>query len=92
MKKQRPRSISELDDIARKLRLEILDMTTRAGSGHPSSSWSAVEIVTALYFGSILRFRADEPWWPERDRFIMSKGHAAPLLYAALAHAGYFPV
>ena len=85
-------SIAELRELARKLRLEILEMTTRAGSGHPSSSWSAVEIVTALYFGNVLRFRPDEPWWPERDRFIMSKGHAAPLLYAALAHAGYFPI
>jgi transketolase len=50
-----------------------------------------VEIVTALYFGGILRYRPHEPWWPERDRFIMSKGHAAPLLYPALARAGYFP-
>jgi len=84
---------SEMENLiekARQIRLDILDMTTRAGSGHPSSSWSATEIVVALYFGGILRFRPDEPWWPERDRFIMSKGHAAPLLYAALAHAGYF--
>jgi transketolase len=76
---------------ARELRLDILDMTTKAGSGHPSSSWSATEIVTALYFGGVLRYRPGEPDWAERDRFIMSKGHAAPLLYAALAHAGYFP-
>jgi transketolase len=75
---------------ARELRLDILEMTTKAGSGHPSSSWSAVEAVTALYFGGILKYKPEEPWWPERDRFIMSKGHAAPLLYAALAHAGYF--
>ena len=74
----------------RELRLDILEMTTKAGSGHPSSSWSSVELVSALYFGGILRYRPDEPWWNERDRFIMSKGHAAPLLYAALAHAGYF--
>lgn len=80
-----------LKEIARSLRLDILDMTTRAGSGHPSSSWSAAEIVTALYFGGILRYRPGEPHWPGRDRFIMSKGHAAPLLYAALARAGYFP-
>ncbi len=80
-----------LREKARSLRLDILEMTTRAGSGHPSSSWSAVEIVTALYFGGILRHRPQEPDWPERDRFIMSKGHAAPLLYAALADAGYFP-
>jgi len=80
----------ELNEKARELRLEILNMTTRAGSGHPSSSWSSVEIVTALYFGGVLRYRPEEPWWEDRDRFIMSKGHAAPLLYAALAHAGYF--
>jgi transketolase len=75
---------------AKQLRLDILEMTTKAGSGHPSSSWSSTEIVTALYFGGVLRYRPDQPWWPDRDRFIMSKGHAAPLLYAALAHAGYF--
>lgn len=85
-----PQSINELEQRAREVRLDILDMTTRAGSGHPSSSWSAVEIVTALYFGGVLRYHPEEPWWPERDRFIMSKGHAAPLLYAVLAHAGYF--
>lgn len=79
-----------LRDKAREIRLDILDATTRAGSGHPSSSWSAVEIVLALFFGGVLRYRPAEPDWPERDRFIMSKGHAAPLLYATLAHAGYF--
>ena len=79
-----------LSGIARQLRLDILDMTTIAGSGHPSSSWSAVEILTALYFGDILHYRSREPHWPQRDRFIMSKGHAAPLLYAVLAQAGYF--
>jgi transketolase len=81
---------TELGEIARQLRLDILDSTTRASSGHPSSSFSAVEILTALYFGRILRYRPDEPKWEERDRFIMSKGHAAPLLYAVLARAGYF--
>jgi transketolase len=79
-----------LKEIARELRLDILDTTTLAGSGHPSSSFSAVEIVTALYFGGFLRFRPQEPDWPDRDRFIMSKGHAAPLLYPVLARAGYF--
>ncbi len=79
-----------LREKAREVRLDILEATTRAGSGHPSSSWSAVEIVLALFFGGVLRYRPDEPDWPARDRFIMSKGHAAPLLYAALAHAGYF--
>jgi transketolase len=82
--------VDELQEIARQLRLDILDMTTKAGSGHPSSSFSATDIATVLYFGDVLRYRADEPHWPERDRFIMSKGHAAPLLYAVLAQAGYF--
>jgi transketolase len=82
--------LAALEDKAVEVRLDILDSTTRAGSGHPSSSFSAVEAVLALYFGGVLRYRPDEPDWPERDRFIMSKGHAAPLLYAALAHAGYF--
>jgi len=80
----------QLNEIARDLRLDILDMTTKAGSGHPSSSFSAVEILTAIYFGGILNYRPDDPWWQGRDRFIMSKGHAAPLLYAVLARAGYF--
>jgi transketolase len=79
-----------LDELARSLRLDVLEMTTRAGSGHPSSSFSSVELMTAIYFGGILRYRSGEPDWAERDRFILSKGHAAPLLYAVLAHAGYF--
>ena len=66
-------------------------MTTEAGSGHPSSSLSATEVVTALYFGGILRHDPKQPHWPDRDRFILSKGHAAPILYAALAQSGYFP-
>lgn len=82
--------LAALEDKAVEVRLDILNSTTRAGSGHPSSSFSAVELVLALYFGGVLRYRPEEPDWPARDRFIMSKGHAAPLLYAALAHAGYF--
>jgi transketolase len=84
------RDIAELAGIARDLRLDILESTSRAGSGHPSSSFSSVEILTVLFFAGILKYRSEEPLWPERDRFIMSKGHAAPLLYAALARAGYF--
>jgi len=84
--------IQALREMARLIRLDILESTTRAGSGHPSSSWSATDILVALFFGGILRYRADNPWWPERDRFIMSKGHAAPLLYSVLSRAGYFPV
>jgi transketolase N-terminal domain/subunit len=76
---------------AKSIRQDILKMTTEAGSGHPSSSLSAVEIVTALYFDCILRHDPKNPHWHDRDRFILSKGHAAPVLYAALAQAGYFP-
>jgi len=83
-------NIEALRERARNTRLDILDMTSKAGSGHVSSSYSAVEIVLALYFGGILKYHADDPEWPERDRFIMSKGHAAPLLYAVLSQAGYF--
>jgi transketolase len=82
--------LHDLREIARSLRLDILDMTTKAGSGHPSSSFSSVEILTALYFGGVVRYRSDDPLWPSRDRLILSKGHAAPLLYAVLARAGYF--
>jgi transketolase len=81
-----------LREMARQVRLDILESTTKAGSGHPSSSWSATDILVALFFGGILRYHAGDPWWPERDRFIMSKGHAAPLLYSILSRAGYFPV
>lgn len=83
-------ALTALKEKARGLRLDVLDMTTKAASGHPSSSFSCVEILTALYFGGILRYRSNDPHWPERDRFILSKGHAAPVLYAVLADAGYF--
>ena len=86
-----PLSVKQMDTIARKLRRHIISMTGKAGSGHPGGSLSAVEIVTALYFG-LLRHNPKDPRWPDRDRFILSKGHAAPLLYAALAECGYFPV
>lgn len=85
-------SRAELERIARTLRRHIIEMTTRAGSGHPSSSLSIVEILVALFFGHILRHRPDEPSWPDRDRFILSKGHAAPGLYAVLAERGHFPL
>lgn len=85
-------SIAELEKIAKVLRKHIILNTTAAGSGHPTSSMSAVEIATALFFGGVLRHDPKNPSWPDRDRFILSKGHAAPLLYAALAESGYFSV
>ncbi|MBW3589619.1 MAG: transketolase [Actinobacteria bacterium] len=84
------RSTQELQEIAKKIRKNILAATTEAGSGHPSSSLSGVEVATMLYFGGVLRHDPKRPEWPDRDRFILSKGHAAPLLYSVLAEAGYF--
>jgi transketolase len=86
------RSVAELKEIAKKLRKDIIRMTTAAGSGHPTSSLSAVEVVAALYFGGFMRYDPAAPHDPQRDRFILSKGHAVPVLYAAMAEAGYFPV
>jgi transketolase len=78
-----------LKETARTARLDVLEMTARMG-GHPTSCFSTVEILTVMYLGGQLRFRPEEPAWPDRDRFILSKGHAAPALYAVLAAAGYF--
>ncbi|MBF0557869.1 MAG: transketolase [Nitrospirae bacterium] len=78
-----------LKDQARIVRIEILKMLTASGSGHTGGSLSAADIVTALYFYK-MRQRPGDPSWPDRDRFILSKGHAAPLLYAVLALSGYF--
>ena len=84
-------NISELEVIARKLRRHVINMISAAGSGHPGGSLSAADIVTALYF-DIMKHNPANPHWPDRDRFILSKGHAAPVLYAALAECGYFPL
>ena len=84
-------SITELDAIARRLRLDSIKMIAAANSGHPGGSLSAADIVTALYFGGVLKHDPKRPDWPDRDRFILSKGHGVPVLYAALAERGYFP-
>jgi transketolase len=83
------KDISVLREKAKTLRIEILKMLTEAGSGHTGGSLSAADIVTALYFYK-MRHHPNDPKWIERDRFILSKGHAAPVLYAALALSGYF--
>jgi transketolase len=76
--------------VCKRLRRDIVTMIGKAGSGHPGGSLSAVEIVVTLYW-RILRHKPADPAWSGRDRFILSKGHAAPVLYAALAECGYFP-
>lgn len=82
--------IEKLKQIAKEIRREICKMTTAAGSGHPGGSLSATDVVVALYFYK-LKHNPKNPEWPERDRFVLSKGHCSPLLYAVLAKAGYFP-
>ncbi len=83
-----PKSLEELQVIAKRVRREIVEMIGTAGSGHPGGSLSAVEIVVELYFNT-MRIDPKNPKWPQRDRFILSKGHAAPVLYAVMAEAGY---
>jgi transketolase len=80
----------ELEEIARQLRLDVLEMIHRRGAGHPGGSLSAAEIIAVLYFHH-LRLDPASPDWPDRDRFILSKGHASAILYAALARRGFFP-
>jgi len=77
--------------MAKKLRRHVITMIATAGSGHPGGSLSAADVITVLYF-KVLRYNPKNPQWPDRDRFILSKGHAAPILYAALAEVDYFPV
>ena len=81
----------DLVGLTKQIRADIVRSTTAAASGHPSSSLSMVEILTVLYFGGVLRYDTETPRDPDRDRFILSKGHGAPGLYAVLAEAGYFP-
>jgi transketolase len=82
------KSIVELQDIAKRVRRDIVEMITAAKSGHPGGSLSAVEIVVELYFNH-MRIDPANPKWADRDRFILSKGHAAPVLYSVMAERGY---
>jgi transketolase len=86
----RAQTIERLRALARGFRVDIIQMLEKAGSGHPGGSLSAIDIVTALYFHQ-MRHDPKNPSWPERDRFVLSKGHAVPAQYAAMAGAGYFP-
>lgn len=82
--------MEELLETSWRLSRQIIEITTRAGSGHPSSSLSEIDILTALYFGGIMRYDPKRPHWPDRDRFVLSKGHGVPGLYVVLAEAGFF--
>ena len=81
---------NDLDRIARQIRLRDLQAVFDAGAGHIGGEMSAIDILTALYF-RVLRVWPDQPRNPDRDRFVLSKGHTAPGLYSALALRGYFP-
>ena len=85
------KSIEELRAIARRVRRHIISMTAAANSGHPAGSLSCADIMVALYFRS-LRHDPGNPHWPDRDRFVLSKGHVTPAYYAILAEAGYLPM
>jgi Transketolase, N-terminal subunit len=80
-----------LECIANTIRKHVIEMTSSAGSGHPGGSLSSAELLTVLYF-KVMRHDPKDPNWDGRDKFVLSKGHVAPVLYAALAEAGYFPV
>jgi transketolase len=80
----------QLKRMANKIRIHVIEMTSEAGSGHPGGSLSSAELFAVLYF-NVMNHNPKDPEWSERDRFVLSKGHVAPALYAALAESGYFP-
>jgi transketolase len=83
--------IEDLELKANAIRQDIIEMLLEAGSGHSAGALGMADIFTALYF-KVLNQRPDSPGWPDRDRLVLSNGHICPVLYAALAHAGYFPI
>ncbi len=85
------KKIATLQYQAQQFRLEVLDLLHEKGTGHWGGASSAAELLTALYFHS-MNIRPEEPTWPDRDRFVLSKGHASTMLYTVLAHRGYFPL
>src|ERR671930_1198420 len=86
----RPALVKRLEEEAQQLRITDIKMLVEAGSGHPGGTLSAADMIAALYLDR-MRLRPDEPDWPDRDRFVLSKGHCVPIVYAALARLGYFP-
>ena len=81
-------AVAELEEMSRRCRINILKMTHKAGAGHPGGSLSAIDLIVALY-GTKLRIDSDNADWEDRDRFIMSKGHASPAVYSILNEIGY---
>src|SRR5260370_17019417 len=88
---QKATNADDLAALSKQMRRTLIRTITEAKSGHPGGSLSAVEILVTLYF-DVMRHDPSNPKWPDRDRFILSKGHAAPVLYAAMAECGYTPL
>jgi transketolase len=85
------RTYTELEEKARQIRLDTLEAAACAGHGHLTSSFSCTEILVALYYGGVLRYDPLNPQWAQRDRFVLSKGHASAILYPILGDLGFFP-
>ena len=86
-----PETVARLEQLAREIRTSIVSMLENARSGHSAGPLGMADLMAALY-GGAMRHRPDDPAWAERDVFLLSNGHTAPVLYAAMAHTGYFPV
>src|SRR4030042_5613290 len=86
------RSIEELEEMARRIRVATIKELHASQSGHPGSSLSIADMIAALYFGGFLKYDPRNPLWEERDLFLLSNGHAVPGLYACIALAGLFPI
>lgn len=88
---QKTNNSAELAAISKRVRREIVEMITAAKSGHPGGSLSAVEITVTLFL-DVMNHKPENPKWPDRDRFLIGKGHACPVLYAVMAECGYTPI
>ena len=83
-------SVEDLRALSIELRVDIIEMLEKAGSGHPGGSLSEIDLLCCLYFGGVLRFDASNPLWEGRDRLVLAKAHCTPGMYATLARAGFF--
>ncbi|MEK7524980.1 MAG: transketolase [Patescibacteria group bacterium] len=86
-----PVSMDDLAEKANLLRAEVVKMLVNAGTGHSAGPLGSADFWTMLYFGGLINYKVDDPWWEERDRVVLSAGHYCPILYAVLAEAGFFP-
>ena len=83
--------VEELQDMANKVREMVIKMLLNAGSGHSAGPLGSADFFTSLYFGDVIKYKVDDPWWEDRDRVVLSAGHYCPVLYATLAEVGFFP-